>query len=511
MTEDLTTDLSRISGLFVIARNSAFTYKRKAVKVEDVSQELGVQYVLEGSVRKENNRMRINAQLIDATAGHHIWAERYDREMKDLFALQDEITQKIVLALRVKLTKEEQEQFRRTPTDNLEAYDYFLRGKEPFYRYTKESNAQARQMLEKAVVLDPQFAGAYAWLAWTYWHDWVWHWTENPQNLERAFALAQKAVALDDSLPDGYHVLSFLYRKENKTEQALAQAQRGLTLAPNYPDSYQVLADILIFAGRPEDAIGFAEKAVRLDPRMVIFQFELGAAYLAAGRIEEAIATNKRILLQDPNFEFAYVVLALSSVLQWDWQLTQDPQTLSQALALARKVLTLNKDFPFAHVALGYVYLWQKQPEQAYAAAERAIALNPDLGNSYALLTMIQNATGQSAQAIKVAEKAIQIGIPDLYGSVYLGQAYCESGRYKEAIATLKPSVDRIPNLLHAHLFLTIAYSELGRETEARAAAAEILRINPNFSLEVMKQRAPYTDPTVVERQVLALRKAGMK
>jgi adenylate cyclase len=167
ITEDLTTDLSGLSGFFVIARNSAFTYKGKAVKVQDVSRELGVKYVLEGSVRRADNQVRINAQLVDATTGGHLWSGRYDRPLTGLFTLQDEVIQKIVLALKVKLTPEEQERFKRFPTDNLEAYDYVLRGAEPYYRFTKEANIQARQMFEKAIALDPKYAGAYAQLGWT--------------------------------------------------------------------------------------------------------------------------------------------------------------------------------------------------------------------------------------------------------------------------------------------------------------------------------------------------------
>ena len=150
LTDDLITDLSKISGLFVIARYSAFTYKGKAVKVQEIGKELGVRYVLEGSVRKTDDRVRITTQLVDATTGYDLWSERYDRRLTDLFALQDEITQKIVLALKVKLTKEGQERFRRVPTDSLEAYDYLLRGGEYFNRFTKEANAQAQQMYEKA-------------------------------------------------------------------------------------------------------------------------------------------------------------------------------------------------------------------------------------------------------------------------------------------------------------------------------------------------------------------------
>src|SRR6185295_7282294 len=168
ITEDITTDLSRLSSLFVIARNSAFTYKGKAVKVQDVSREMGVRYVLEGSVRKANDQVRITAQLIDATTGGHLWSERYDRPLKDVFALQDEIVQKIVTTLKLQITLTEQGHIVRKTTDNLEAYDFLLRGLESGNRSTKEANAQARQLYEKAIALDPQYAEAYARLSRTY-------------------------------------------------------------------------------------------------------------------------------------------------------------------------------------------------------------------------------------------------------------------------------------------------------------------------------------------------------
>src|SRR5882672_1873372 len=177
LTEDLTSDLSQVSSLFVISRNSAFTYKGKAVKLPEVSRELGVRYVVEGSVRKAGDQVRITAQLVDAAQDQHLWSERYDRPLTEIFALQDEIRQKIVTALRVKLTPEEQERFQRAPTNNLEAYDYYLRGLESFlralYERKKEANAQARQMFEKAIELDPKYAGAYAGLGQTYFIDWV--------------------------------------------------------------------------------------------------------------------------------------------------------------------------------------------------------------------------------------------------------------------------------------------------------------------------------------------------
>jgi len=238
---------------------------------------------------------------------------------------------------------------------------------------------------------------------------------------------------------------------------------------------------------------------------------ELGGAYLLTGRVEEAIATNKQALMLDPNFQFAYANLAWSYVWQWGWQLSQDPQTLEQAFAAAQKALALNDSLPSAHTALGAVYLLQKQHDQARAEAERTIVLDPNLADGYALLGGILNAVGKPEEAIGVAEKAIRLGSPNPAYLFELGHAYCLTKRYEEAIATLKKLLTHYPNWLHAHLFLASAYSEVGREEEARAAAAEVLRINPKFSLEVMKQRAPNTDPAVVERGVAALRKAGLK
>jgi TolB-like protein/predicted Zn-dependent protease len=512
ITEDLTSDLSRLSGLVVIARNSAFTYKGRAVKVQDVSRELGVRYVVEGSVRRDANQMRINAQLIDATTGGHLWSGRYDRELRGLFALQDEVRQQIVFALKVKLTPEEQERFRRFPTNNLEAYDFFLRGVQFVYRYTKEANTRARQLFEQALALDPQYAGAYAWLGFTYYFDWSYHWNDDPQNPERAWELAQRARALDDSLPDVHQLLSLSYLRKQQPEQALAAAERALALDPNYVDSYQVRAFVLMFVGRPEEAIGLDEKAVRLNPRDPASPLnDLGLAYLLAGRVEEAIATLKQVPVHDPNHQFAYTNLALSYVWQWGWQLSQDPQTLEQAFEAAQKAIALNDSLPLAHSILGHVYLSQKQHDRAITEAERAIALDPNLANDYGLLAAILNAAGKPEEAIGMAEKAVRLGFHPHWYLFDLGHAYALTGRYEEAIATLRQFLSRTPNVLHAQLVLALAYSEAGRVEEARAAAAEVLRISPQFSLEVHRQRAPIKDPAVLERHIVALRKAGLK
>jgi adenylate cyclase len=255
LTEVLTSDLSKISSLFVIARNSAFTYKGKAVKVQDVGREMGVRYVLEGSVLKADGQVRITAQLIDALTGYHLWSERYDRPLQDIFALQDEIVQKIVTTLKLQLTLQEQGWVMRKRTDNLEAYDAFLRAVECFWRNTKEAVFQARQMLEKAVALDPQYAEAYAELGRTYYREWIWRWSADPQTLERALALAQRAVVLNDSLPLAHTMLGTAYALQKQHEQAIAEGERAITLDPNYADGYAWLGNIFNFAGRPEEAI----------------------------------------------------------------------------------------------------------------------------------------------------------------------------------------------------------------------------------------------------------------
>jgi TolB-like protein/cytochrome c-type biogenesis protein CcmH/NrfG len=311
ITEDITTDLSKLASLFVISRNSAFTYKGKAVKVQDVSREVGVRYVLEGSVRRSDNQLRITAQLIDATQGQHLWSERYDRPLQDIFAVQDEIRQKIVLALRVKLTPEEQTRFKRAPTNNLEAYDYFLRGAQLFWRSTKETNIQAQQMFEKATEMDPQYAAAYAGLSITYFMEWFSQWSADPQNVKRAVEIAQQAIVLDDTLPGPHGTLGFVKLWQKQYEQATAEMERAIVLDPNNANGYDRLGYLFIAVGQPEEAIEAAQKAIRLDPNQWRFFNTLGQAYLMARRYEEAIAALKKVLAYNPNWWAAHRGLAI--------------------------------------------------------------------------------------------------------------------------------------------------------------------------------------------------------
>jgi TolB-like protein/class 3 adenylate cyclase/Flp pilus assembly protein TadD len=513
ITEVLTSDLSRISSLFVIARNTAFTYDGKPVNVQEVGKELGVRYVLEGSVQKTDNQVRIVAQLIDTITGGHLWSQRYDRPLKDIFALQDEIVQKIVTTLKLQISLQEQGYLVRKTTDNLEAYDYVLRGVESAVRFTKEANAQARQMFEKALALDPRYAEAYAFLGMTYWQAWVWQWSHDLRVLEQTFKLAQKAVALDDSLPVAHGVLGFAYVWQKQYEQAIAEAKRAITLDPNFADAYVWLADILNTSGRPQEAIGLIEKAMRLNPRYLPFySITLGLAYYFTGRCEEAIATAKQVLSRNPNLPPAHALLGASYLQAWIWQWSPDPQALEWAFESAQRAVVLNDSLANAHGILGMVHLWNNQPEQAIVEAERAIALNPGDASSYAALGLILAYMGRSEEAVRSIEQALRHKpiISDLHLNS-AGTAYYLAGWTEEAIAPLKQYLARYPNILGTHLTLAAVYSELGQAAEARAEAAEVLRLNPQFSLEVHKQRAPIKDPMMLERHLAALRKAGLK
>jgi adenylate cyclase len=314
ITDDLITALARLPGLFVIARTSTFTYKGKAAKVQEVGRELGVRYVLEGSVHKAGDQVRITAQLVDATTGVEAWAETYDRPMRDIFALQDEIVRRIVATanLQIKLLENRVQVGRRS--DNIEAYDDYLRASEYFVSNpTKERNAKARQMCEKAIALDPQYADAYALLGFTYLIDMNNQWSRDPHVSDRIFQLAQQALALDPSNGGAYRVLSQLYLKKRQYDKSVAAAERSFVLDPSTSFSYDFLAFALTASGKPAEALKVVEKARRLNPRMaVLYLLVDGFAYNMMGRYEEAIPVLKSFISHAPDFLIAHYDLAVA-------------------------------------------------------------------------------------------------------------------------------------------------------------------------------------------------------
>jgi len=451
--------------------------------------------------------------LVDATTGHHLWAERYDQPLQDIFTLQDEIVQRIVTTLGLQLRLQEQGVLVRKTTENLEAYDYYLRGRDYRNRYTKEANAQARQVLERAIALDPAYAEAYAELGWTHYVEWSFQWSQDSQVLERALALGQKVIALDDSLARAHGLLGFVYARKQQYDQAIVEGERAIALDPNNADGYALQAGVLLFAGRPTEALRAIEQALRLNPHYPAWYLQqLGNAYQQAGRYAEALAAHKQLLVRNPNFLWAYPNLAFSYLAQWGFQLSPDPQTLGRAVEAAHRAVALNDSLSRAHMTLGYVYLGQKQYEPAIAEMERAIAIDPNLADGYAFLAEALSRVGRPEEAIAMAEQALRR--KPLFADSHLssvGAAYSLAGQPEAAIAPLKQFLTRYPNILGPHLNLAAAYSELGRTEEAQAEVAEVLRINPQFSLEVYKERAPIKDPALLERHIAALRKAGLK
>ncbi|MCH9052237.1 MAG: tetratricopeptide repeat protein, partial [Proteobacteria bacterium] len=367
MTEDLITDLSKISGLFVIARNSSFSYKGQQVKVRQVAEELGVRYVLVGSVRRAGDQVRINAQLIDATTGGHVWAERFNRDLSDIFKLQDEVIGYIVSALAVELTeKEKAGRGTREQTGNLQAHEYFLRGKQHLGRFTTKDTAKAKELFEKAIDLDPKHAQALTALGRLHYNEWEIWGKARDKNLARALELGQNAVAVDDTLAGPHLLLSQVYRFLRQNEQYEVELKKALALEPRDADTLAGLGDVLRWSGRAQEAIGLLETAMRLDPFYPAW------------------------------YEF------------------------------------------------------------------------------------------------------------------YLGDALFQTGRYDEAITALKRGAERNPNYPAFPLFIAASYAMLGREEEARSAAAEVLRINPRFSLKAFAAHVPYRSKAVLDRDLTAFRKAGL-
>jgi adenylate cyclase len=369
ISDQLINNLSRLPGLFVIARNSSFAYKGKATKESEIGKELGVKYLLEGSVHKEADQVRIGVELVDASSGTDEWTAQYDRPIKDIFAVQDEIVGKVVTTLGLLLKLDEMKiphLGNARPTDNLDAFDDFLRAGEYAWRPTndKDDYVKARQWLEKAIALDPKYAEAYASLGWRYMYS-AWNqWGDPLADLEHASELGQKALALDESNSDALALLCEVDWMHKRYDQAVADAKRAVAINPNYAEGYQVLADTLLIYGDPEAAIRAAHEATRLDP---------------AGK--------------------------------------------------------------------------------------------------------------------------------DLH-SMSIGFAYVEMGRYADAVPILQHDVMVFPQIMPTHLFLIQAYVELGREEDARAAAAEVMRMSPQFTLASMPvARGAARDMRVRDD----LRKAGLK
>jgi adenylate cyclase len=346
ITEDIITDLSKVAGLMVIARNSSFTYKRKSVDIRAVGRELGVRSVLEGSIRRAGNRVRITAQLIDAATGGHLWAERYDRDLTDIFAVQDEVTRQIVDALKVKLTPVEAARIADSRTTNLEAHDLFLRGRALLQGAKKDREVfdQIVAFLSRAIELDPNYAEPYAGLAMAHNLDFQNHWTGSTDALDVATHFAALAVENGPTMPYAHSVAAVMALWKKDLARAREESETALALNPNFADAYSMLGLVEIYSGNPLAAIPLVERAMLLDPGFTQQSLHfLGTAYLVAGKFETAAATFRERIRRAPDTDLsrAFLVSALGHLGEID-----------EARRVWTELKTINPKYSFdAHLA----------------------------------------------------------------------------------------------------------------------------------------------------------------
>jgi len=368
MTEEIITALSKVRGLFVISRQSTFSYKGKPVKVKQVSEELGVRYVLEGSVQRSADRIRMTAQLIDALTGDHLWAERYERDLKDIFALQDEITMKILTAIQVKLTAGEQaltsaKYFRGK--QGLDCYLKYLEGLKYYYGQNIEDARVFRRIAEEVIAMCPENPMAYVLMGCVHRMENSVGSGKSPQeSIEKGIEMAQKALAMDDSIPDAHHLLGWFYILKREYDKAIAEGERALALDPGGAESHSFYAVSLNFAGRPEEAIAMFQKAIRLNPfGSTATLFHLGQSYRMTGRFEEAVSAFKKLIEREPNHIFAHIQLAVTYTLMGREK---------EARAEAAEVLRINPKFSVDYHARLLPFKDQSETDKIINACRKA-------------------------------------------------------------------------------------------------------------------------------------------
>lgn len=345
ISENIITALSKIPQMFVIARNSAFTFKGRAVEVREAARRLGVRYVLEGSVQKAGKRVRITAQLIEATSGHHLWAERYDRNLDDLFAMQDEITLNISVALQVQMTDGEQARVRHRSTVNLDAWGYFVKAYDLFERHTKEDNFRARELLDQALKLDPNYANALALKAVTHFQDARFGYSDSPdKSFMRSVELCQKALTSDPSDPDSLALWGIIQMAQGQHDQGLVTGEKALALGPNNAEVHAMVALNYYYTGKYQEAIELLKKAMRLHPHYPAWYPNfLGCAYREIQQYDLALASFTDVLARAPHkhwghFNSAIVYIRLGRV-------EEARKQMQKALSLEPKLTLENYAF----------------------------------------------------------------------------------------------------------------------------------------------------------------------
>ncbi len=535
ITEDLITDLSKISGLFVIARNSTFTYKGKPVKVQQVAEDLGVRYVLEGSVRKAGDKVRINAQLVDATTGHHLWAERFDGTFVDIFALQDRFTQKIVTALALKLTVDEQKNLTLKYTDNVEAYDAYLKGRQYLIESGPEGLVKAVGYFEKAVALDPDFSTAHAGVASAYQ-------TSISKNLNnelgwpdaRSRVKKHLQMAMKNPTPNVHYAVGKTRLYQRRYDEAIAEAERAIALDPNYPDGYFLMGLIFTFAGRSTEAIDYLKRAIRLNPQYPgACLYYLGLAKYCLEQYEEAAIASERSQKLNPHY--GPWVLAITYAQLGRGQEAADilAKYFEKRGWSGSPIENTFKFWPFKeqkdldHWADGlrksglmrpWNPVYRREYEKAIADAEQAITLNPNEAKAQFAMGESLIFAGRSAEAIDFLKRAMILDpkYPGYY-MFALGLAQFCLEKYGEAATSLEAyEVKRKKEgRTGAPWWLLAAtYAHLGRQQKAEDVLTEYMkkRRYKGYTVErVLKYNLhAFKDPRDTERFAQGLHKAGL-
>jgi adenylate cyclase len=365
LSEEIITALSKVPRMFVIARNTTFTYKGQAVKVQQVAEELGVRYVLEGSIRKYENKIRITAQLIDATAGHHLWAERYDRDLKDIFALQDEITMKILSELELRLTEGEQALIYRRGTNNLQVYLKFLQAVHYVRNTNPGDNRKARKIIEDIISIEPNYAMAYGLLGETYMMDVWFGTTKSPiDSLRKAASMLEKALYFDKSLGAPYAILGHINVLKRDWEKGISLGYQAIELEPNGANSHYHLGMGLNFADRSEEAIPILKKAIRLNPvASGLYVHHIAIAYRMMEQYDKAVEYGEKAVQRSPNYHFAHLNLAACYLLAGREE---------EARAEAKEVIRLNPGFSLVKFAKTVPLKNQEELKRFIAALRRS-------------------------------------------------------------------------------------------------------------------------------------------
>jgi tetratricopeptide (TPR) repeat protein len=465
---------------------------------------------LEGSVQKFGQRVRITAQLIDATTGHHLWAEHYDHDFEDIFSLQDEITMKVITALQVKLTDGEIARIYSKGTNNIRAFLKQIEAYEHILQFTKDENEIGKALLRETIALDSGYANAYMLMAFCYEIEADLSWTKTPRkSYEKALEMAKKAISLDELNLKAHMAIASIHVRTGQHEKALAVAKKALSFDPNSAHAKAWYGQILVRGGMYKKAVPFLESALRYDPIPLDWVLEVsGLAYLWSGQSEKAIATFKKLANRELSGFWVHLAPRLLGLAL---RRAGKPE---EAITMYEKALNLNppplgRNWTLCEIAKARFDIGQH--EEAITMLQEELRRDSDNAQTCCALSDILMRMGRYEEALAKAKKAISISTSPPFWSLYfLGLSHWYMEQFEEAIAAFKEAIDKEPENLYAHVALAGSYSSAGREEDARAEAAEVLRIDPNFSVEQAAKHSKIIDKAAQDKYFDALRKAGL-